>query len=54
MIISLIIINNHELRILEKADFHTFLGVYADWLKVFYSNIKTVTGNVVNQNWFPE
>lgn len=53
MIISLIIINNNELRISEKEDFHIFLGTYADWLKVFYFNIKSITGNIVSQNWFP-
>ena len=54
MIISLIIINNHDLRISEKEDFHTFLGTYVNWFNGFYSNIKTVTGNIVRQNWLPE
>ncbi len=54
MIVSLVIINNYELRISEKEDFHIFLGTYVDWFKIFYSNIKTVTGNVINQSWLPE
>jgi hypothetical protein len=54
MIISLIIINNHDLKISEKEDLHTFLGTYADWFSVFFSNVKTITGNIVNQNWLPE
>jgi len=54
MIVSLIIINNNELRISEKEDFHIFLGTYANWFKIFFSNIRTVTGNIVSQNWLPE
>lgn len=54
MIVSLIIVNNYELHISEKGDFKVFLEVYADWFKIFFSNIKAVTGNVVSQNWFPE
>jgi hypothetical protein len=54
MIISLIIINNHELKISEKDDLHLFLVTYADWFRGFLSNIKTITGNIVSQNWLPE
>lgn len=54
MIISLIIINNNELRISDKEDFHVFLGTYGHWLKLFYLNFKSITGNIINQNWFPE
>jgi hypothetical protein len=54
MIISLVIINNHDIRISEKEDFHTFLETYADWFKVFFSNVKAITGNAVNQSWLPE
>jgi hypothetical protein len=54
MIVSLIIINNYELHIFEKEDFHTFLGEYSDWFKTFYLNVKTITGGIINQNWLPE
>jgi hypothetical protein len=53
MIVSLIIINNNELHILEKEDFNIFLNSYADWFGTFCFNIKSVTGNVVSQDWFP-
>jgi hypothetical protein len=54
MIISLVIINNHDLKISEKEDFHAFLGTYANWFKIFFSNVKVITGNAVNQKWLPE
>jgi hypothetical protein len=54
MIVSLIIINNHEIHVYEKEGFHSFLVGYADWFKTFVINVKTVTGNIVSQNWFPE
>ena len=54
VLVSLIIINNNNLYISEKEDFQIFLGTYADWFKIFYFNIKTVTGNIVSQNWLPE
>jgi hypothetical protein len=54
MIISLVIINNHDFRISEKEDFHAFLGTYAGWFKIFFSNVKVITGNAVNQSWLPE
>ena len=54
ILVSLIIINNNELRISEKEDLHIFLGTYSDWFKTFYSNVKTVTGDIVSQNWLPE
>lgn len=54
IIVSLIIINNHELHIYEKEDFHAFLVGYSDWFKVFSLNVKTITGNIIGQNWLPE
>ena len=54
MIVSLIIINNHELHIFGKEDFHIFLENYSDWFKTFYLNLKTITGSIVSQNWLPE
>jgi hypothetical protein len=54
MIVSLIIINNHEIHVFEKEGFHNFLAGYSDWFRTFAVNVKTVTGNIVSQNWFPE
>jgi hypothetical protein len=54
MIVSLIIINNYEIHVYEKEGFHIFLGDYSDWFKTFALNVKTVTGNIISQNWFPE
>jgi len=54
MIVSLIIINNHELHVYEKEGFHAFLGIYSDWFKTFSTNVKTITGNIVSQNWLPK
>ena len=54
MIVSLIIINNHEIHVFEKDGFHTFLVDYSDWSKIFYLNVKTITGNIVSQNWLPK
>jgi len=54
MVISLIIINNNDLRISEKEDLNVFLGTYAHWFGSFFSNIKGITGNIVHQNWLPE
>jgi hypothetical protein len=53
-IISLTIINNNELHISEKEDFHVFLVSHVDWFKNFYLNIKSITGNIIDQNWLPE
>jgi hypothetical protein len=54
IIISLVIINNNDLRISEKEDLHIFLVTYAHWFNVFLSNVRTVTGNIIDQNWLPE
>lgn len=54
LIVSLIIINNHELRVFQEKDFHIFIGTYSDWFKTFYLNVKTITGNIASQNWLPE
>jgi hypothetical protein len=53
MIVSLIIINNNELYVFEKDGFHFFLDSYINWFGGFCSNIQTITGNIVSQNWFP-
>jgi hypothetical protein len=54
MIVSLIIINNNELHISEKGDFNIFLNGYVTWFDNFCLNIKSITGNIINQNWLPE
>ena len=54
MIIFLIIINNNELNIFEKEDFNIFLNNSIDWFKIFFVNVKSITGNIVSQNWLPE
>jgi len=53
MIVSLIIVNNNELHVFEKEGFHFFLDSYVNWFGSFCSNIQTITGNIVSQNWFP-
>jgi hypothetical protein len=25
-----------------------------DWFKIFFVNVKSITGNIVSQNWLPE
>jgi hypothetical protein len=54
MIISLIIINNNEINIYEKEGFNLFLNGYVNWFKTFSLNIKSITGDIISQNWLPE
>jgi len=41
----------------KQADLKSFSGitdavkVYFSWYKIFFSNMRTLTGNVVNMNW---
>lgn len=54
VIIFLMIINNNELHIFEKGDFNIFLNNSINWFKIFFVNVKSITGNIINQNWLPE
>ncbi len=55
LIISfLIIINNNDLKLSRQGDFQKFSGFYSDWAGNFYFNIKSVTGNIIKLDWFPE
>jgi len=54
IVCSLIIINNHNLKIFEKQDFNEFSRVGFSWADKFYFNMQAITSNVIKLNWFPE
>ena len=51
---SLIIINNNDLDISNKQDIKKLSESYFKWTNQSTANIKTLTGNIVKLNWFPE
>lgn len=48
------IINNNDLKLSRQGDFQKFSGFYADWAGNFYFNVKSITGNIIKLDWFPE
>ena len=51
---SLIIINNHDLKIFHKQDFQKFSGFSKVWFKDVFFNTKSITANVIKSDWIPK
>ena len=51
---ALLIISNNNLALYKKENTPVFKGLYLSWLNNLFLNIKTLTGNVVSQEWFPK
>ncbi len=51
---ALLIISNNNLALHSKENLENFFRLYVKWLNDIFSNIKTITGDVVNLKWFPK
>ena len=51
---ALLIISNNDLAFYKSENIKTFSGLYFEWLNGVYVNFQTITGNVVELDWFPE
>ena len=54
VVCSLVIINNHDLKLSNKEDVQKFSELYSEWFDNFYLNLRNVTGYVVDMSWVPE
>ena len=50
---SLLIISNHNLALYKIENLSEFGKIFLVWADQVYSNLQTITGNVVELNWTP-
>ncbi|MBT4376500.1 hypothetical protein HOD29_03950 [archaeon] len=53
-ICGLIIISNNDLAFKEPANVKTFFQMYLGWAENVYTNMRTITGNIISMDWIPE
>ena len=51
---ALLIINNNDLALYKQENVEEFSTLYIQWLNDIYSNMQSLTGNVVKLDWLPE
>jgi len=51
---ALVIISNNNLALYKQENISEFDGLYRCWVDQVFTNTKTITGEVVRMNWFPE
>ena len=51
---ALFIISDNNLAMVKKENSQKFYQIYLGWTNKIYSNLKSMTGNVIRMDWFPE
>lgn len=51
---ALLIISNNNLALYSEKNLENFSKLYIKWLDDIFSNVKTITGDVINLRWFPK
>jgi hypothetical protein len=51
---SLLIISNNNLFLFESGGFEDFSYSFYDWVDSVISNVKGITGQIVESNWVPQ
>ncbi len=53
ILVGLVIIQNNNLSLMNDTNIVAFTGLYLNWIDSLYSNIQSLTGQVVKLNWIP-
>ena len=51
---ALFILENNNLKMYKHENLEKFSDLYIEWMDQIYSNVRSLTGQVVQSNWFPE
>jgi hypothetical protein len=51
---ALLIISNNNLEMYKSENISKFNNLYFKWVDEIYSNIQSITGNVVKLDWLPQ
>ncbi len=51
---ALFIISNNNLALVKKENTQKFSQIYLNWTNNIYSNFKSITGDAIKLDWFPE
>lgn len=51
---ALLIISNNDLALYKEENRQEFNELYTGWLDDVYSNVLSITGNIVKLDWMPK
>jgi len=51
---AFLIVSNNNLKLNTKENIDLFFSSYFHWFDELTQNTKTLVGNVIKMNWFPE